>query len=257
MSKMMVIFNRSRREKYNAKDFSKQAKESALTFISSVAYGSCHASRFKSLYILVTILWMTGCQRPIEDRVSLPFYHSAEMTPEWVDGDELKRASMHQVAPFTFQNQDGETITEADLEGKIYVANFFFVQCTSICPTMRSNLAKVQEAYLDDSEVLLLSHTVTPEVDTIPILHKYGQLNEVVGGKWHLLTGEQEAIYRLARESYFADLEADLEDNFLHTENFVLIDQHRRIRGIYNGTLQLEVQRLIEDIATLKQEKVS
>ncbi len=200
-------------------------------------------------------LVMMGCRNNEQAAIDLPFYRNVAMTPEWIAESSEEYAAIHRVGDFSFVDQDGGTVTEADFEGKIYVANFFFVHCTAICPTMRTNLAKIQEAYRDDDAVLLLSHTVMPETDTVPVLQNYATVNNVISGKWHLVTGSREAVYALARDAYFADLEADLtEDNILHSENFFLVDQHRRIRGVYNGTLPLDVERLIEDIATLKKE---
>ncbi len=204
--------------------------------------------------LMMAIGVLAGCQAPENDLAALPFYRTAEMTPEWIAETDDAYDAIHQVKDFSFINQGGAEITAQAFDGKIYVANFFFVHCSGICPTMRTNLAKIQQAFLEDDEVLLLSHTVQPETDTVPVLQHYATVNDVVPGKWHLVTGTREAIYTLARDSYFADLEADLaEDGFLHTENFILVDKDRRIRGVYNGTLAFDVQRLIEDIAVLKQ----
>ena len=206
--------------------------------------------------ILTVLLLLTGCQKKPAAETTLPFYHTAELTPEWVEADDSTYASLHQIADFSFVNQDSDTVTSADFDGRIYVANFFFVRCTQICPTMRTNLSKIQAAYADDKDVLLLSHSVMPEADTVPILQKYADLNGVVSGKWHLVTGSREAIFKQARASYFVDLEADTTSGLVHSEIFVLIDQQRRIRGVYNGTLAFDVQRLIEDIALLKQASI-
>ena len=202
-------------------------------------------------WLVAALLISTGCQDTTEN--TLPFYRTANLTPEWVTTDDPTYPSLHQIADFSFTNQDGDTITAADFDGRIYVANFFFVQCTQICPTMRTNLSKIQQAYADDEEVLLLSHSVMPEADTVPMLQKYAQLNDVVSGKWHLVTGSQTSIFEQARTSYFVDMEADTTSGLVHSETFVLVDQQRRIRGVYNGTLAFEVQRLLEDIALLKQ----
>ena len=217
-----------------------------------------HTRRFNRILLgclLLAGLAILGCQPAQQSSIDLPFYRTAAMTPEWIARSSDTYPEIHRIGDFSFTNQDGETVTEKDFDGKIYVANFFFVHCASICPTLRTNLATVQEAYRDDDEVLLLSHTVMPETDTVPVLQNYAAVNDVISGKWHLVTGSREAVYRLARDAYFADLEADLaEDNILHSENFFLVDKDRRIRGVYNGTLPLDVERLIEDIATLKKE---
>jgi protein SCO1/2 len=155
-------------------------------------------------------------------------------------------------------NQNGEHITDKSVEGKIYVVDFFFTSCPGICKKMTNNMMDVQAAFKYDSDVLILSHSVTPENDSVTILKNYADGNGIISGKWHLLTGERKAIYDLGRKSYFTeeDLgEERTEDEFLHTENFVLIDQNKRIRGIYNGLKKADVAQLIEDIQTLKLEE--
>ena len=200
-------------------------------------------------------LMMTGCRGDQEKAFDLPFYRTAALTPEWLGETSAEYDDIHRIPDFALINQNGEAVTTETMDGKIYVANFFFVHCASICPTLRSNMADVQEVYREDDAVVLLSHTVMPETDTVPVLDNYATVNNVISGKWHLLTGSRETLYTLARDAYFADLATDLaEDNILHSENFFLIDQNQRIRGVYNGTLAVDVQRLIEDIATLKKE---
>ena len=212
-----------------------------------------HKTFIATRWLAVAVLLITGCQEKPASESTLPFYGTADLTPEWVAADDPAYPSLHRIADFSFINQDGNTITSADFDERIYVANFFFVRCTQICPTMRTNLSKIQAAYADDEEVLLLSHSVMPEADTVPMLQKYAQLNGVVSGKWHLVTGSRTAIFEQAQASYLVDLEADTASGLVHSETFVLIDQQRRIRGIYNGTLAFDVQRLIEDIALLKE----
>ena len=143
-----------------------------------------------------------GCQSNQQASFDLPFYRDAEMTPEWIAASSNEYAGIHRVGDFSFVDQDGETVTEEGFDGKIYVANFFFVHCAAICPTMRTNLAKIQQAYRDDDEVLLLSHTVMPETDTVPVLQNYATVNDVISSKWHLVTGSREAVYTLARDAY-------------------------------------------------------
>ncbi|MFT4605972.1 MAG: protein SCO1/2 [Rhodothermales bacterium] len=199
----------------------------------------------RAVYILLALAYC-GCAEATED---LPFYRTADLTPEWLSPEEGSSAPV--VADFAFQDQDGQTVSRRVLEGKVYVANFFFVRCTAICPTMKTNMSRVQEAYASDSDVRMISHTVDPGSDTVPILRGYASLNKVQSGKWHLVTGSREDIYSLARDSYFADLD-DLGEGFLHTENFYLVDADGHLRGVYNGTLELDVQRLIEDISVLR-----
>lgn len=189
--------------------------------------------------------------------IPLPFYSQADFTPEWLDATDPKLKQIHTIAPFRLVNQDGDTITEQDLEGKIYVVNFFFTICPSVCPKMTANLERVQEAFANDDSILLVSHTVMPWVDSVATLQEFAQRKGIKSQKWHLLTGEKSALYTLGRQSYFADegfgkVVTD-ESDFLHTENVVLVDTELRIRGVYNGTLPLEMSRLIEDIDKLKQ----
>lgn len=189
---------------------------------------------------------------------SLPFYTSADMTPHWYKPDAPELKDMHRIAPFAFTDQDGNTITQRSVEGKIYVADFFFTRCPGICPTLTKNLGMVQEAFKTDTSVLLLSHSVTPDLDSVPVLKRYANDHQVMQGKWHLLTGNKDSIYNLARRSYFADEDLGQQkdaNDFLHTENVLLIDRHLRIRGIYKGTSAAEMNNLIADIKTLQQEE--
>lgn len=186
---------------------------------------------------------------------SLPYYNSAEFTPHWLEVDAKELRDFHRIPPFTFTNQDGEEISERDVAGGIYVANFFFTSCPGICPAIRKKLAVVQEEFRDDDYVKILTHTIRPTTDSSEMLRAYAKANDIQSGKWHLLTGDKEAIYRLAKETYFADEdlgEARSNEDFLHTENLLLIDEGRRIRGVYNGLSSSAVENLVEDIRLLK-----
>lgn len=183
----------------------------------------------------------------------LPYYQEATFTPEWI-GSEYVTDDIHQIPAFSLVNQSGEKITEQHLNDKVTVVDFFFTSCPGICPKMTSNMMLVQEAFMDTDDVMILSHSVTPEYDSIPVLKEYADLKGIQNEKWHLLTGERSVIYDLGRNQYFIEedlgLEKDPED-FIHTENFVLIDQNRRIRGIYNGLNKTSVRQLIADAKTL------
>ena len=201
-----------------------------------------------SLFFLIL-----SCQNKEKESL-LPYYNTPDFTPFWTD----KAEKPHQIADFSFQNQDGKTVTNADFEGKIYVANFFFTTCPSICPKMQDNLTAVATAFAKEDDVLLLSHTVMPWVDTVGRLKAYADLKNIDTKKWQLVTGSEGLIYDLARKSYFAEEAIGYSrdsSQFLHTEHFLLVDGNRRLRGLYNGTLTLEVERLIEDIKILKKEK--
>jgi protein SCO1/2 len=152
-------------------------------------------------------------------------------------------------------NQNGKTITQKEYEGKIYVADFFFTTCGSICPKMTANMIDIQKAFKNNPKVMLLSHTVFPEIDSVPLLEKYALKNGVIDSKWNLVTGDKKAIYSMARKSYLAVKLGKPEElyDMVHTENFVLVDSKRRVRGFYDGTKKEEVLRLIDDINWLTQ----
>ncbi|MDW3650402.1 MAG: SCO family protein [Bacteroidia bacterium] len=187
----------------------------------------------------------------------LPYYDEATFTPKWLYPGTEAVQDLHQIPPFSLINQEGEVFTDAELEAKIYVADFFFTTCPGICPKMTANMSVLQEAFMDDPEIVLLSHSVTPELDSVEVLQRYAEEKGVISGKWQLLTGDRELIYDLGRNQYFVEEDLGLEktaDDFLHTENFVLVDKNRHIRGIYNGLNKTAVRQLITDIKTLKEE---
>lgn len=208
--------------------------------------------------ISLTLPFLLGCTNQGKEKkgTPLPFYNSADFTPEWITQEDSQYYQVHTIADFSFQNQNGDLINNKSLAGKIYVADFFFTICPSICPKMTSNLEKVQAEFENDDSVMLVSHTVMPWVDSVAVLKAYADINGIENNKWHLLTGDTEKMYQLARQSYFAEKEIGLNktsNEFLHTENFILVDGSGRIRGVYNGTIPLEITRLITDIKTLKQ----
>lgn len=187
----------------------------------------------------------------------LPFFNQPDWTPEWIKVTDPAFKNIHKIPSFSFLNQDGEIITEKDVEGKIFVANFFFTTCRNICTKMTNNMRLIQDAFINDNQVYLLSHSVTPESDSVPKLKKYALDNKINSTKWSLLTGDKSSIYRLAKQEYFAGDTIGFYqtgNEFLHTENFILVDKERRIRGVYNGTLLIEIERIKEDIAILKSE---
>jgi protein SCO1/2 len=207
--------------------------------------------------LFVLLIVMVGCKNKPKE-LSLPFINKPDFTPEWIEKNDPDYSSIHRIPAFSFTDQDGKTVTEKTVEGKIYVADFIFTRCGSICPKMTTNMGLIQEKFKNNDEVLLLSHSVTPEMDSVPVLKKYAETKGVISGKWHLLTGKEEDIYALAKKQYYAGDTIgyyQTGNEFLHTENFILIDRHRRIRGVYNGTLPLEMERLEEDIKTLLKEE--
>ncbi|WP_268848264.1 SCO family protein [Flavobacterium aestivum] len=181
---------------------------------------------------------------------TLPIFNPADVNPELVDTTIQYVSKYHTIADFSFVNQNGKTITQKDYEGKIYVADFFFTTCGSICPKMTTNLVDVQKAIQNNPKVMLLSHTVFPETDSVPVLKAYAIKHGVIDAKWNLVTGDKKEIYKMARKSYLAVKLGKPEElyDMVHTENFVLVDQKRRVRGFYDGTKKEDIQRLIEDI---------
>ena len=213
-----------------------------------------------SVIIIIAILIsckQSAIQRKQEIRV-LPFYTSADFTPRWIKNNSVDDASVHTIPSFQFRDQDNQPVTEKTFAGKIYVADFFFTACPGICKKLTTNLALVQTAFQNDKNVLLLSHSVTPESDDVTRLQQYANANGVIRNKWHLVTGKREDIYAIARNAYFADEDVGVQKNsndFLHTENVLLIDKHHHIRGIYKGTSVKDINDLIADIKILKLEE--
>ena len=186
----------------------------------------------------------------------LPVYQPAMVNFELVDSTIQHHKKFHRIADFSLTNQNGKTVTQKDFKGKIYVADFFFTTCPNICIAMTDNLLKVQEKIKNNPNVVLLSHSVTPKIDSVPQLKKYAIEKGVIDKKWNLVTGDKKEIYDLARKSYLAVKEDGDGGPFdmIHTENFILIDPDRRIRGFYDGTDLEEIQRLLEELEILIQE---
>jgi protein SCO1/2 len=203
---------------------------------------------------LLALVCLNACA-PATD--GLPYYRTAELTPEWLSRSDAMQA--HRVPDFELIDQSNQTITGADLDGHVVLASFFFTSCAQVCPILRSRLAQVQDHFLEDERVLLLSHSIVSEADSVPVLARYAASNGVVEGKWHLLTGEHDALYELARIGYFVEVDTGAGDrigtDLIHTETVVLLDTQRRIRGVYTGTLQIELDRILEDIAALLAEQ--
>lgn len=187
----------------------------------------------------------------------LPYYSDESFTPHWLTPNTKEEEDFHKITDFNLVNQLGDSITQKTFEDKIYIADFFFTTCPGICLKMTGNMVKVQEAFKDDPEVLLLSHSVTPSIDSVPVLKNYAEKNGVMDNKWHLVTGDRTEIYDLGRNQYFVEndlgVPKDIND-FLHTENFLLIDKNKHIRGIYNGLNRSSIAQLITDIKALKLE---
>ncbi len=198
---------------------------------------------------------------PKKKDATLKIYNPNDIDTRLVDSTLLGIGQGHTIQDFAFVNQYGESVTHVDIKNKVYVVDYFFTTCGSICPIMTGQMKRVQAAFLKEKDVVILSHTVWPEVDTVEQLLRYAQEKAVVRNKWHLLTGDKEKLYELARKSYFVLKPTEAEDvgdgnsDFIHTNNFVLIDKKRRIRGYYDGTDSLEVSNLIRDIQVLLEQK--
>ena len=207
------------------------------------------------IIIVATCVLLISCKNKSFIESHLPYYNSAEFTPQWLNEDETK--SMHTIPEFSFTNQDGKTITRRDFDNKVTVVDFFFTTCPGICKKLTSGLSQVQEAFRKDDQVALLSHSVTPEKDSVPVLRAYAEEHGALSGKWQFVTGDRAAIYKIARTAYFADEDLGWKQDsstFLHTENVLLIDKHHHIRGVYKGTIALQIAELIGDIKKLELE---
>ncbi len=187
---------------------------------------------------------------------TLPVYSPSDVNPRLVDYSIQHIKSNHTIADFNLIDQNGNTVTNDTYKDKIYVADFFFTRCATICPIMTNNMLELQKIYQNDDDIMLLSHSVTPIMDSVPILNMYANNKGIIDSKWHITTGEKKHIYDLARKSYFATLdEGDGGDqDFIHTEQFILVDKKRQIRGFYDGTDKEELERIKGDIEILKRE---
>ena len=186
----------------------------------------------------------------------LPIYQPTMVNADLVDSSIQDQRKYHTIADFKLINQNGDTITQDNYKDKIYVADFFFTTCATICPIMTANMVDVQEAIKNDDDVMLLSHSVTPEIDTVAQLKRYALKKGVIDSKWNLVTGDKKQIYELARKSYLAVKTTGDGGPFdmVHTENFMLIDKKRQIRGFYDRTKKEDIDRLLKDIERLKKE---
>ncbi|MFV8351938.1 SCO family protein [Flavobacterium sp. XS2P14] len=208
---------------------------------------------FFGVFIVLSAIILTLFYSALKPKKTLPIYNPADVNPELVDSTVQYISKYHTIADFSFTNQNGKIITQKDYEGKIYVADFFFTTCGSICPKMTTNLSDIQKAFANNPKVKLLSFTVFPETDSVPVLKAYAKKNQVNDAKWNLVTGDKKEIYTLARKSYLAvklGKPSELYD-MVHTENFVLVDTKKRVRGFYDGTNKDDIKRLIEDITFL------
>jgi protein SCO1/2 len=205
----------------------------------------------KKITFIFTLIIFLSCK---EKNQVLPYYDTPDFTPKW---DIKNKTLFHTIRPFNLISQENRIFTEKDIDGKICVADFFFTTCPGICPKMTKSMSNIQKEFINDDEVLLLSHSVTPEKDSVSVIKKYALEKNVNFKRWKLLTGNKNEIYDLGRKYYFVEEDEGIKkgnDVFLHTENFILIDKQRHIRGIYNGLDPNSINNLINDIKILKLE---
>ena len=210
-------------------------------------------------YLISGFLWLAFACTSSEEVPVLPYYNTPDFEPQFFENRQAAEGKItHHLKPFSFLDQHGHSVSDTLLRGKVHVANFFFSRCTNICPNMIKQMKVIESEFGQHAEVEMLSFSVTPWHDSVGVLKKYALKNNIKSKQWHLLTGDKNAIYTLARKSYFAEENLGFsKDNsqFLHTEHVVLVDKTLRIRGIYNGSLGLEMEQLTKDIKLLLAEK--
>ena len=207
-----------------------------------------------SALTLFVVAMAFGCS-PKETKVDrLPVLGARDVVAKEVDGKKIIDTVYHQIAPFRFVNQDSSIVTNKTFVNKIYVADFFFTTCRTICPIMKTQMRRVYDSIQGMNDVLLLSHSIDPEYDTVGLLHDYAERLGVSSHKWHFVTGNKDSIYTLAQTSYFSTAMEDKTepDGYIHSGAFLLIDKDRRIRGKYDGTKEDDVDRLVQDIRILR-----
>lgn len=208
------------------------------------------------VFLLLSSCMVIGCKTKSTE--GIPYYNDPTFTPLFdIDKNSISNQVPHFIQDFAFYNQDSLLITQKNIENKVHVANFIFTSCGSICPIMTKNFTIVNDSVKNNNDVVLLSYSVTPWIDTPEKLKFYKESYQIENENWHFLTGTKSDIYTLARTSYFAEEDLGFTKDsteFLHTEHFILVDKNKRIRGIYNGTLQLEMYQLIKDIKAISNE---
>jgi protein SCO1 len=207
-------------------------------------------------FIIILIVAVFVAYNIILPKEKLKIYNPSDVNPKLLDPEMQGKHLPHRIADFNLINQVNKRITKEDLKGNIYVADFFFTTCPSICPAMSANMKRVYDTFVSEPDIKLVSHTVMPEVDTPEVLKEYSERYGASANKWLFLTGSKEDIYTLARKSYFAVFTEGSGDehDFIHTENLILVDKDYRIRGFYDGTSKTDLDRLIKEIKILKKE---
>ena len=218
--------------------------------------------QLKNNLFLLIVFMLIGCKKKPNNKEdsrvdALPFFNEASFTPKWISPKSKELNNFHKIRDFELINQNSAAVTHKTFKNKIYITDFFFTTCPGICPMMTDAMLKVQAEFKNDDDILLLSHSVTPTIDLIPKLKEYALENSIIDKKWHLVTGDKKEIYDLGRKFYFVEEnlgEPKDIDEFLHTENFVLIDKNKHIRGIYNSLNRASLAQLIFDVKALQKE---
>jgi len=211
---------------------------------------------FAIVFFILSVIIIFCIYTLLKPEERLPIYQPDMVNAELVDSSKQYVRKYHKIADFNLTNQNGETITEEFYKDKIYIADFFFTTCLTICPIMTDHMVEIQEKIKDDKDVFLLSHTVFPVSDSVPVLKKYAEEKGVIDEKWNLVTGDKKEIYDLARKSYLATKsQGDAGPyDMIHTENFILVDRKSQIRGFYDGTDPEAIETLMKDLKILKAE---
>jgi protein SCO1/2 len=223
--------------------------------------------KIQYLFLFIGFTFFTSCKNtdkkisPIKKETSrvayLPYYSDESFTPHWLNPNSEEAKEFHKIPNFKLIDQLGDTISQDTFNDKIYITDFFFTSCPGICPKMTESMLNLQEKYVDDSEILFLSHSVTPSIDSVSVLKDYADERGIIANKWYLVTGDKNEIYDLGRNQYFVEndlgVPKDIND-FLHSENFLLIDKEKHIRGIYNSLNRASIKQLLVDVEALKKE---
>jgi protein SCO1/2 len=210
--------------------------------------------KYSALYgvLLVTLIGCSGTQ----NEEKLPVLGRKSVQEVMLNGTKTYDTTFHTIADFAFINQDSVEVSNETFKDKIYVADFFFTTCPTICPIMKTQMLRVYERYKDNDQVMFLSHTIDPDYDTVALLHDFAERLGVSTSRWHFVTGDKEAIYDIGQNSYMVTAMEDEDEpgGYLHSGAFILVDKDRKIRGLYDGTNEDQVNRLINDIPRLLQE---
>lgn len=217
-------------------------------------------ARFKTQFVIGLFLsyYLAACSGGMNNdgQSALPYLGRHNYVEKTVNDQTVVDTLYHKVADFSFIDQDSSVVTPSTFEGQVYVTDFFFTSCPTICPVMKTQMLRVYEAFQDNDEVAFLSHTIDPEYDTVALLHEYAERLGVSSDKWHFVTGEKDAIYEMGLKSYMVTALEDDEEpgGFIHSGAFILVDKDKHIRGMYDGTEKEKVDLLIRDIEKLLQE---